>query len=126
PGPLAEHPRHHPPPLRQRFRRGRDRLWPHRLVAQYRHHPSLRADSRRRPPRPEPRLCAGARHDPDHRSVERRLHLAALAQRTVAQVTRARIGSWLAIILGAIYFVVPLLGTFEFSLRMRRGEYSFD
>jgi putative spermidine/putrescine transport system permease protein len=39
---------------------------------------------------------------------------------------RARIGSWLAIILGAIYFVVPLLGTFEFSLRMRRGEYSFD
>ena len=24
------------------------------------------------------------------------------------------------------YFLVPLIGTFEFSLRMRRGEYSFD
>ena len=39
---------------------------------------------------------------------------------------RARIGSWLAIVFGAVYFIVPLLGTFEFSLRMRRGEYSFD
>ena len=25
-----------------------------------------------------------------------------------------------------LYFLVPLIGTFEFSLRMRRGEYSFD
>jgi putative spermidine/putrescine transport system permease protein len=41
-------------------------------------------------------------------------------------MTRARLGSWLAIILGAAYFVVPLIGTFEFSLRMRRGAYSFD
>jgi putative spermidine/putrescine transport system permease protein len=39
---------------------------------------------------------------------------------------RSRIGSWLAIVLGALYFIVPLIGTFEFSLRMRRGEYSFD
>lgn len=41
-------------------------------------------------------------------------------------MTRARLGSWLAIILGAAYFVVPLIGTIEFSLRMRRGAYSFD
>jgi putative spermidine/putrescine transport system permease protein len=41
-------------------------------------------------------------------------------------MTRARFGSWLAIVLGAIYFIVPLIGTFEFSLRMRRGVYSFD
>jgi len=34
--------------------------------------------------------------------------------------------AWLAIAIGVIYFFVPLLGTFEFSLRMRRGEYSFD
>ncbi|SOC40354.1 putative spermidine/putrescine transport system permease protein [Rhizobium subbaraonis] len=34
--------------------------------------------------------------------------------------------AWLAIAVGAIYFIVPLIGTFEFSLRMRRGEYSFD
>lgn len=37
-----------------------------------------------------------------------------------------RILAWLAIAIGAIYFIVPLIGTFEFSLRMRRGEYSFD
>jgi putative spermidine/putrescine transport system permease protein len=33
---------------------------------------------------------------------------------------------WLMIILGAVYFLVPLYATFEFSLRERRGEYSFD
>ena len=33
---------------------------------------------------------------------------------------------WIMIILGAIYFLVPLYATFEFSLRERRGEYSFD
>jgi putative spermidine/putrescine transport system permease protein len=37
-----------------------------------------------------------------------------------------RLGAWIAIILGASYFVIPLLGTLEFSLRMRRGTYSFD
>ena len=31
-GPLAEHPRHHAPALRQFLRRGRDRLWPDRLA----------------------------------------------------------------------------------------------
>ncbi|MDQ0320989.1 putative spermidine/putrescine transport system permease protein [Pararhizobium capsulatum DSM 1112] len=37
-----------------------------------------------------------------------------------------RLLAWIALAIGVIYFVVPLLGTFEFSLRMRRGEYSFD
>jgi len=37
-----------------------------------------------------------------------------------------RIAAWVAVILGALYFVVPLIATFEFSLRMRRGVYSFD
>jgi putative spermidine/putrescine transport system permease protein len=37
-----------------------------------------------------------------------------------------KLGPWLIIIIGAVYFMVPLLGTFEFSLRMRRGEYSLD
>lgn len=41
-------------------------------------------------------------------------------------MTAQRFGAWVAVILGAIYFVVPLIATFEFSLRMRRGEYSFD
>jgi putative spermidine/putrescine transport system permease protein len=39
---------------------------------------------------------------------------------------RATFGPWLAIFLGGLYFLVPLLATFEFSLRKRRGEYSFD
>ncbi|MFB9951743.1 ABC transporter permease [Rhizobium puerariae] len=34
--------------------------------------------------------------------------------------------AWFAIAIGCIYFFVPLIGTFEFSLRMRRGEYSLD
>jgi putative spermidine/putrescine transport system permease protein len=38
----------------------------------------------------------------------------------------SKILAWLAIAIGAIYFLVPLIGTFEFSLRMRRGVYSFD
>lgn len=29
-------------------------------------------------------------------------------------------------LVGASYFLIPLIATFEFSLRMRRGEYSFD
>jgi putative spermidine/putrescine transport system permease protein len=37
-----------------------------------------------------------------------------------------RFGHWLAITLGTLYFVVPLIATFEFSLRIRREGYSFD
>ncbi len=37
-----------------------------------------------------------------------------------------RIWSWLALAFGIIYFIVPLIGTLEFSLRMRRGVYSLD
>lgn len=37
-----------------------------------------------------------------------------------------RFWSWAAIIFGGLYFLLPLIGTIEFSLRMRRGEYSLD
>ncbi len=37
-----------------------------------------------------------------------------------------KVWAWLAILIGAAYFILPLIATFEFSLRMRRGEYSFD
>ncbi len=37
-----------------------------------------------------------------------------------------RFGHWLAIVIGTLYFVVPLIATFEFSLRMQRGTYSFE
>lgn len=37
-----------------------------------------------------------------------------------------RVWSWAALIVGGLYFLLPLIGTIEFSLRMRRGEYSLD
>jgi putative spermidine/putrescine transport system permease protein len=39
---------------------------------------------------------------------------------------RGHPGAWLAAALGGLYFLAPLVATFEFSLRMRRGVYSFD
>ena len=37
-----------------------------------------------------------------------------------------RVWAWLCFAIGMIYFFVPLIGTLEFSLRMRRGVYSLD
>lgn len=37
-----------------------------------------------------------------------------------------RLWAWAALILGLAYFILPLVGMTEFSLKMRRGEYSFD
>ena len=39
---------------------------------------------------------------------------------------QSRIGGWIAVVLGAAYFLIPLIATFEFSMRVRRGQYSFD
>jgi putative spermidine/putrescine transport system permease protein len=39
---------------------------------------------------------------------------------------KPRIGPWIVMALAAVYFIVPLAATFEFSLRKRKGEYSFD
>lgn len=39
---------------------------------------------------------------------------------------RTNLGAWIAMIVGTLYFVVPLIGTFEFSLRLRREGYSFE
>jgi len=39
---------------------------------------------------------------------------------------RNRLWSWFWIVLGVLYFFVPLYGTLEFSLRARRGVYSLD
>ncbi len=38
----------------------------------------------------------------------------------------SRVWAWLALAFGLIYFFLPLIGTLEFSLRMRRGTYSLD
>jgi len=37
-----------------------------------------------------------------------------------------RLWSWGALAFGLVYFTLPLVGMTEFSLKMRRGEYSFD
>jgi putative spermidine/putrescine transport system permease protein len=39
---------------------------------------------------------------------------------------QSKLGAWLAIVVGALYFIIPLIGTFEFSLRMKRDHYSFQ
>jgi putative spermidine/putrescine transport system permease protein len=41
-------------------------------------------------------------------------------------VRRRPFAAWAIFLVAAVYFLVPLLATFEFSLRMRRGVYSFD
>lgn len=37
-----------------------------------------------------------------------------------------RFWAWVVFTLGAAYFFIPLIATVEFSMRMRRGVYSFD
>ncbi len=37
-----------------------------------------------------------------------------------------RIWAWIALLFGLLYFALPLIGMTEFSLKMRRGVYSFD
>jgi putative spermidine/putrescine transport system permease protein len=44
----------------------------------------------------------------------------------MASMKRGRLGSWVLILFGVLYFFVPLLGTFEFSLRYLRGVYSVE
>ena len=39
---------------------------------------------------------------------------------------QSTLGAWIAFIVGSLYFIVPLIGTFEFSLRLKRDEYSFE
>ncbi len=34
--------------------------------------------------------------------------------------------AWLIFLLGVVYFFLPLISTFEFSLRMKKGVYSFE
>jgi putative spermidine/putrescine transport system permease protein len=33
-----------------------------------------------------------------------------------------RFWSWIFLAIGVLYFLLPLIGTFEFSLKMRRGS----
>jgi putative spermidine/putrescine transport system permease protein len=44
----------------------------------------------------------------------------------VAQVKVSKFWPWVIFALGAAYFLLPLIATFVFSLRMRRDSYTFD
>ena len=37
-----------------------------------------------------------------------------------------KLWAWIALAFGLVYFILPLVGMTEFSLKMRRGVYSFD
>jgi len=37
----------------------------------------------------------------------------------------SRVGAWVAMLTGSLYFLLPLVATFEFSLKMQRDSYSF-
>lgn len=41
-------------------------------------------------------------------------------------MSRARLGSWIVVALAALYFLLPLVATFEFSLSMIRNSWSFQ
>lgn len=41
-------------------------------------------------------------------------------------MSRNRLWAGSVILFGSLYFLLPLVGMFEFSLRMKRGEYSFE
>lgn len=41
-------------------------------------------------------------------------------------MTSKRFWSWLAVVFGGFYFLLPLVGMFDFSLRMQRDGYSFE
>src|SRR5690606_3233016 len=76
--------------------------------------------------RPASGLCARLWHDRRHRNRQFHLYLAPRPQRTVGQMKANRIWSWLFVGLGIVYFALPLIGTADFSLKLRRGVYSLD
>ena len=45
---------------------------------------------------------------------------------SVALLSIGSAGVWLTFFIGACYFIVPLIATFDFSLKMKRGERSFE
>ncbi len=46
--------------------------------------------------------------------------------RTIVRIGAGRVLSWALFLFGVLYFALPLIGMFEFSLRKRRDAYSFD
>jgi len=63
---------------------------------------------------------------PDPSLPDPALPVARMSTLRTARRSVGQIWSWIAFTLGILYFALPLIGMFEFSLRKRRDEYSFD
>src|SRR5690606_10471471 len=76
----------------------------------------------------EPRAWRGPGAGDDRHHLARQYHLSGRCgpRREVDEMKPGKFWAWLVFLVGASYFILPLIATFEFSLRMRRGEYSFD
>ena len=113
--------------LRQCLRRGGHRHGAHRFVAvDHAHHP-VRADPRRRAAGSASRLCAGLRHDRGHRaSPTSSTSCCACAPKGGSNEVRQVLGLGRCRLSARSTSSCRCIGTFEFSLRARRGVYSFD
>lgn len=122
--PLARPSGHAGAVVRQCLWRCRHGHRPDRIAPLHRTHPAVQPDPGRCAARPPLGLCAGVRDDRDHRPVQPFVHHDAGAQRKVDQMKR--FWAWAIVAFGMCYFFLPLIGMLEFSLKMRRGTYSFD
>ena len=85
-----------------------------------------RTTARRCAQRPWVRLCPGIGNGDYHGHSDYRLHDPAATDRKVAEMKRSGlIWSWFWMILGILYFFLPLVATFLFSLRAKLGVLSF-
>src|SRR5690349_11516609 len=117
------------PALRECLRRLRHRLRPDRRHVADRDDPDRGADPRGRAPQSWSRICHGDGHGRDHGDLAGGLFLAAKGLRKVVAMNVARLRkipfwSWFWFLLGALYFILPLYATLEFSLEMQRDKIS--
>src|SRR6187401_1474297 len=114
--PDPDHPRDDDPALRERVRGAGDRLPAHRRDSSHRHIVAERPVARRRAEQRRSRLRHGDGDGRDHGSLDHPVPVAPAARSPVAAVRLTRAWWWIVFLVGFLYFFVPLLGTFIFSL----------
>ena len=115
------------PAFRQCLRRVRHGAFTHRWDDQPGDDPDRLADQGRRAAQRRAGICVGVGHGGGDGGLDGRLLRPAPPERTLdAVIMKIRnLWSWLWVVLGTLYFFVPLLATFEFSLRAKKGVLSF-
>src|SRR6185437_6370891 len=78
--------------------------------------------------RPESGQCPGGRDDRDHRRRDGCVRRAPAAIQPVVPMKKARLSPWdiAWLVFAALYFLIPLYGTAEFSLETGVGKYGID